>query len=288
MGRNLMFPPHTVTILVPECCSARLTHNSDESSPRSKASSAPRAPDHKQVSSHFPSLHPPLSLSLSFCQCWRQDAVSVASPPSLEDLERWRLIDELGESSNVAQPSVSEPPLCQTAEQPACLPALPSLPARRVQALANLVNAEWLMWWHGGEYKCAVTRGQYNLEPSHPAHIHCRGSPKSETVAANLRFTDWNTLRLITVLVGRFCRFVFHADPKKHKEITIGGMIESALTRDWQFDFIVHIFIYSWWSTPSPKSGRAAKAHKLLEQTWVLITPRSFRMVKEKHPDNIL
>lgn len=74
---------------------------------------------------------------------------------SLEDLERWRLIDELGESSNMAQPSVSEPCLCQTAES-ACLPAYP--PARlHIQALANLVNTEWLIWWHGAEYKCLVT-----------------------------------------------------------------------------------------------------------------------------------
>lgn len=96
------------------CC---LLHNSDESSLRSKALSTLRAPDHKQVSSHFPT-------SSSVCQRWRHSVVSVASSRGLEDLERWRLIDELGESSNMAQPSVSELRLCQTAE-PACLPSHP-------------------------------------------------------------------------------------------------------------------------------------------------------------------
>ena len=67
----------------------RLPHNSDESSLRSKVLSIPRAPGHKQMSSHLPT-------SSLVCQHWRESAVSVASPKNLEGLERWRLMDKLG------------------------------------------------------------------------------------------------------------------------------------------------------------------------------------------------
>lgn len=176
------------------CC---LTHNCDESSLRSEALSTSRSPDHKQVRSHLPT-------SPSVCQRWRQSAVSAVSPESLENLERWRLIDELRESSNMAQPPVSEPRLCQTAES-ACLLCSPT--RLHIQALAHLVNGDWLVWWHSAVNKCVVTQGQCNLELSHQPVKVCWNWKLYWWICTyfllqDIIFSDWFESLMISTMLG--------------------------------------------------------------------------------------
>lgn len=127
------------------CC---LPYNSDETSLRPKVLSIPRAPDHKQMSGHFPT-------SPSVCQHWCESVVSRASPKNLEGLEKWRLIDKLGES-NMAQLSISEPCLLLRAES-ACPPAHPHA---CMVMLWQILSSQ--SGWR--DCMCVVTEGQCNQE----------------------------------------------------------------------------------------------------------------------------
>lgn len=101
MGTNLMFPPCYYFSL--KCCSAACLTILTRALQGQKVWSTPRAPDHKQV--RIPSI---LLLFVSA-------DVRTRHPRHLcRALERWRLTDELRESSYVAQPSVSETRLCQS------------------------------------------------------------------------------------------------------------------------------------------------------------------------------
>lgn len=101
MGTNLMFPPCYYFSL--KCCSATCLTILTRALRGQKVWSTPRAPDRKQVRAP--------NVLLLFVSA----DVRTRHPRHLcRALERWRLTDELRDSSYVAQPSVSETRLCQS------------------------------------------------------------------------------------------------------------------------------------------------------------------------------
>lgn len=129
MVRNLMFPSLYYFSL--ECCSAACLIVVMKAPSGQKRCELQNAPDHKQASTHSPHLSLPFGVAdVGVWYLWHLQR-------ALKSLERWRLIDELRESSNMAQLPVSECCQCQT-EESVCLSVPP--PALQVHILAECIS----------------------------------------------------------------------------------------------------------------------------------------------------